>query len=159
MPTGEPLTAHFEWKTIDAHPHVRGARWYAIGGIVVLGGSAYGLVTGSFSTALVFLLIGALYFLLRNRPPREITVRLTSLGMEIAEEVIPWSEIREFWFLIGHEYCELHITPTARLQADRTILLRQEEVPDARAVLLTYLPERPGQQERPVDLIAKIFKL
>lgn len=161
MPTPNVLNlpSIFEWDSLDAPPHVRGSRWYACGAVLVLAGSAWGLLTGSLLTAILFLLIGALYFLIRNRPPEVRRIRLTELGIVIREEVLPWSQFRDFWFLIGSEYSELHLGSASQFSADRKLLIGLADIPRAREVLLAYLPERAGQGERVTDGIARLLKL
>jgi hypothetical protein len=155
----QDLQPLFEWEALDAVPHVRGERWYACGAIVVIVASAWGLITGSLLTALLFLLIGAIYFLLRNRPPQLIRIRLTEVGISVRDEVLPWSQFRDFWFLIGREYCELHLGSAVRFSSDRKFLISLTYIPKARGVLLAYLPERAGQRERMFDAITRILKL
>lgn len=149
-----------EWQTLDSPPHDRSDRWYLWGAVGVLIGCAYGLLTGSFATALVFLLIGAIYFLLRRHAPRTITVRITGVGLVIDEELLPWNMVREFWILVGPTWSQLKLSPQQTLGYERTVLIPGTiDIGAVRQSLLDFIPERTGQGERAIDMLSNYFKL
>lgn len=162
-----PSQVFLEWQTLNAHPHERSARWYAIGGVFILMFAAYGLFEGSWLTTLVALLIGGIYFLLRNAKPKKITVRITGIGMQVEEKVTPWNQIKDFWILLEPLFAELHLAPSGAFQPEITVFIRDPETkasdaPDpglVRETILRFLPERSGMQERSLDSIARLLKL
>ncbi len=162
-----PSQVLLEWQALNVYPHARSARWYLVGGIFVLIGAAYGLFDGSWLTTLLALLIGGMYFLTRNEKPKKITIRITTIGLQVEERVIPWNAMKEFWILLGKDFVELHFAPAKTLQAEITVLIRDPETDPStaidpgivRSVLLSFLPERSGMQERILDTTARLLKL
>lgn len=157
-----------EWQSLDSYPHVRSSRWYSAGGLFVLAFAAYGLFDRSWSTALVALGIGLVYFLLRNTPPRVTSVKVNGLGISMDNTVLPWSIIRHFWILQKPDCIELHLSPRKFLQQETVIFLKNPASPLAtedsdpalvRETLLTFLPERAGMEERMLDTFARLLKL
>ena len=167
MPENAPSQVLLSWQTLSAPPVERSARWYAIGGVLILMFAAYGLFQGSWLTALVAILMGGVYFLMRNEKPKAITVRITGIGMQIEEKIIPWNAIKDFWILLGRNYVELHLAPQGVLQGETVVYIRDPHTPAdssmdpgiVRKTLLQFVPERAGMQERFLDAIARLLKL
>ena len=167
MQSPSPSKILLEWQALDVHPHKRSSRWYMLGGIFILMFAAYGLWEGSWLMALVAILIGGMYFLMRNTAPRKITIRITAIGVQVEENVTPWNQLKDFWILLGPDYSELHFAPQGMAQRELKVFIRDpqttaENAPDPgmiRETLLQFLPERPGMQERFLDSLARILKL
>lgn len=174
MPDSPPSEVLLSWRTLDSVPHVRSARWYTIGGICVLAFAAYGLWDGSWTTAILALLIGGMYFLMRSSAPREIDVQITGIGIVIDGTLTPWNLCKDFWILVPqakgqiseneHQGSELHIAPQKLSGNELVILLPTDKKSGldpavVRETLLMFLPERAGMEERVLDAFAKILKL
>ena len=154
-----PSPILLEWQSLDTYPHERSARWYITGAIFVLLFAAYGLFDGSWSTTLVALLIGGIYFLLRRQQPRMMTVRVNGLGVTIDGTFTPWNLLRNFWIIVDKEHIELHIAPTRLVQPEMVIFLNETDPALVRDTFLSFLPERAGMEERVLDKFAKLLKL
>ncbi len=159
MPERDTSPILLEWQSLDTYPHERSARWYLLGGIFVLLFAAYGLFDGSWSTTLVALLIGGIYFLLRRQKPRMMNVQVTGLGIRIDGTFTPWNLLRNFWIIVGKEHTELHIAPIRLLQPEIVVFLDEINPALVRDTFLSYLPERAGMEERFLDSVARILKL
>ena len=168
MPETEGSQILLQWQSLDSYPHSRSTRWYSIGSLLVLGFAAYGLFDRSWSTALVALGIGLVYFLLRRTPLRIMNVKVNGLGISVDSFFTPWSGIRHFWILRKTDCIELHLLPRRYLQPMIMVFLRNPpsnlspedcDPAKAREVLLTFLPERTGMEERMLDVFARLLKL
>ncbi len=168
MPETETSQILLEWQSLDSYPHARSARWYSVGSLLILGFAAYGLFDRSWSTALVALSLGLVYFLLRNTPPRVMNVKVNGLGIAIDGSFIPWSNIRHFWILQKPDCTELHLLPRRYLQPMITIFLKNppsvlspedSDSAKVRETFLRFLPERTGMEERMLDTFARLLKL
>lgn len=170
MPESPLSQVILAWKSLDSRPYERSPRWYLIGGILLIGLAAYGLFYHSWTTALVAILIGGVYFMTRNVKPREISVQITGIGIQIDNNLIPWSNCKDFWILIpippknskqniSTGMIELHISTQKALQGEVVVFLNDIDPAEVRQTLLTFLPERSGMEERFLDSLAKIFKL
>lgn len=159
MPDAQISETILEWQSLDAYPHERSIRWYSVGAVLVLAFAAYGLFDGSWSTALVALGIGGMYFLLRTHPPRQMTVRITGLGVQVDGSLTPWNLLRNFWILTSTEKIELHLSPTRLLQPEIVVFLDAIDPAHVRDTLLRFLPEKAGMEERTLDSLARLLKL
>jgi hypothetical protein len=159
MPEIDSSPVILSFESLDTYPHERSARWYLFGGIFVLLFAAYGLFDGSWSTTLVALLIGGIYFLLRKQKPRMMNVQITGLGIQIDGTFTPWNLLKSFWIIAGKEHIELHIAPIRLLQPEILLFLNDTNPALVRETLLSFLPERAGMEERFLDSVARILKL
>ena len=159
MPENAPSRVLLEWQTVDSRPHERSARWYLVGGIFVIAFAVYGLLEKSWTTTLLALLIGAMYFLLRNVKPRTIIVQITGLGVNVAGTFTPWNMLRDFWILVAEKHTELHLAPSRSFKGEIVVFVEQVDAADVRNTLLQFLPERTGMEERMLDYLARILKL
>lgn len=159
MPEIETSPIVLEWQSLDAYPHERSRKWYLTGAVFILLFAAYGLFDGSWSTALVALLIGGIYFLLRHQKPRYMTVQVTGLGVRIDGTFTPWNLLRNFWIIVGKDHTELHISPLRLLQPEIVVFLDEVNPALVRDTFLSFLPERAGMEERFLDTVAKVLKL
>ena len=157
-----------KWSTLDAQAHERSASWYFAGTIFIIGFAAYGLFTASWTTTILAILIGGIYFMLRNAKPRRIDVQITGMGVRVEDKFVPWNMCRDFWILIPttksgdtpeKEKPELHISPQRFPQREISVFIDEIDPAEVREVLLQFLPERAGMQERFLDIVARLLKL
>ena len=157
--TQTPTPPVLTWNAPSAHDHDRSPRWYLIGGVAVLVCAVYGILTGSLSFALVSLLIGGLYFLVRKHEMPRRTIALSETGITFEDTFTPYGDLREFWILDTTLATELHITRKRGL--DREIVIHMEKVPidSVREFLSPFLPENLNRKERLIDKFILYFKL
>jgi hypothetical protein len=144
----------------STHPvHERGPRWYLYGGIAVLVMAAYGIVTGTWTLALLTILIGGAYYLVRREPPVMRDVAITTHGFRYGTDFAHWDECKDFWLIRTPGYWELHVRRGRGI--NRELIVQTGDInPNAiRATLSHYLPLRPDQKERMVDLCIRFLKL
>ena len=151
--------ALLEWQSLDSHPHNRSPRWYMIGGIFIIAFAVYGLLDESWTTVLVALLMGGMYFFMRNMKPEFMNVRIDGLGIVVAGKRSPWSSLKEFWILTNEEHAELHISRTSAFYPEITIFIQDTDPAAVRETLLRFIPERKGMNERFLDYVTRILKL
>ena len=168
MPENEISTPLLQWRSLDSRPHNRSARWYMVGGILVLCLAAYGLFDRSWTTTLLALLIGGIYFMLRNVKPKMQDIRITGLGIRVGENFTTWNMCKDFWILLptmrdgtlpANEHPELHIAPQGFRQQEIVVFIQDIDPGDVREALLSFLPERAGMGERFLDTVARFLKL
>ena len=157
--TQTPTPPVLTWNAPSGHDHDRSPQWYLIGGVAVLACAVYGILTGSWSFALVSLLIGGLYFLVRKHEMPRRTIAISETGVNFEGTETPWTGCREFWILDTPLATELHITRKQGL--DREIVIHMEEVPidSVREFISTFLPENLNRRERLVDKFIRYCKL
>lgn len=158
-PSGESPDILLSWNA-QTHPdHKRSDRWYLIGGILVLLGAAYGILTHSWSLSIVILLCGAIYYLLKGHTPEAKTITLTRQGVLFEGAFTRWEDLKSFWLIATPHYTELHMTPRSRTQRMIRIQTGDIPTPDIRLVLSHFLQEESDKQENFIDTFIRICKL
>ncbi|MBT3835078.1 hypothetical protein HOF56_02405 [Candidatus Peribacteria bacterium] len=159
-----------EWQSLDSHPHERSPRWYISGGVVLVGLASYGLFDGSWTTALLAIMLAGVYFIMRRIEARKVNVQITGMGINTDSVFSSWNQCKDFWILMPQprEYTkkslirqipELHISRRGPFKPETTLFLNEIDPAIVRETLLQYLPERPGMEERVLDSLARILKL
>ena len=157
--TQTPTPTVLTWSAPSAHDHDRSPRWYLFGGIAVLACAVYGILTGALSFALVSLLIGGLYFLVRTHEMPKRTIALSETGVTFENTFTPFSDLCEFWILETPLATELHITRRRGLDREIVIHLEGVGVNSVREFLSSFLPENLNRRERLVDKFIRYSKL
>lgn len=152
-------TPELQWSAPITAAHERTTRWYVTGGIVVFAIAAYGLLTGAWSIALVAVMCGAMYFLIRSHSFPDATMTITQNGATLNETYLPWSEAQGFWIMVTPAYAELHIVPKNPRRGEMVIQTGALDLPTLHETLLRHAPELPEKRERLVDAIIRICKL
>jgi hypothetical protein len=157
-PFEKPKNVPLQW-TAPRHPHhERTKTWYIGMGAFVALCLAYALWTAGWSFAVVIVLIGVAYAGLHRTPAAMGTLRIDEEGCTWDGTLIPWERLKDFWILRLPEYNEVHI---ARRRGILEIIVQTGDigVPELRATLSQFLPERPDQAERLIDRIIRLTKL
>lgn len=152
----EPL----EWSAL-AHPeHERSPRWYLYAGLFVLACAVYGIFSGAWSFAVVVVLAGGMYFLLRNAPPVIKTISIQEKGFTLNGKFTDWKDCVDFWIVTTPDYSELHIKKN-KGTLDREVILQTADIPlsTIRSSLSQKIPERSDQGEKTLDMFIRLLKL
>lgn len=152
---------HFYWETPEYKEHKRDVKWYVIGAAILLFFVLYGIATGSASMAIVFILLGGVYYITAEQKPKNVHVIISELGIHFGHRYYPYNTIESFWVLYHPpEVTTLNIQLMKGALRTISIQLSADENPgDIRDFLLTQLPEREGQEEGFFDAISRKFKL
>ncbi len=154
-----PKIPLLDWSA-PTHPvHERSARWYLLGSIAVLGMAAYGIISGNWTLSLLTVLIGGGYFLVRREPPVIRRIVVHDHGFEYDDLKIHWEECKEFWIVRTPNYTELHILRKRGIDRELVIQTANIDQTVIRSTLSHFLPIRPDQRERLVDICIRLFKL
>jgi hypothetical protein len=153
---GGPVLA---WSAPTHHNHDRSPRWYLIGGGVVLAVAAYAALTGAWTLTLVSLIIGGLYYLVRQEATPLKAIRLEQDGVQFERSFTPWRQCKEFWLIETPLFTELHILRSAGLRREIRIQTGDIDPIKIRAFLSQNLPMRVDQRERLFDALIRICKL
>ena len=154
----KPKNVPLQW-TAHRHPdHLRSKKWYIAMGIFIALCLVYALWTAGWSFAIVIVLIGIAYAGLHRTPPAMGTLQIDEEGCTWDNEVISWDRLKDFWIVRLPEYNELHIV---RKRGILEIIVQTGDipVPEIRATLSQFLPERQDQSERLIDRIIRLTKL
>lgn len=156
MQTNTPLLT---WQAPRVPNHERSAAWYAIGGIAVIAAAVFSLLSGAWSLAIVCLLCGALYFLVRDHRFPDITCSLTDKGVQMEDNFLAWSQVKGYWFLTTPAYTELHIVPKNSRSPEMVIQTGTLLPIDIRTFVAGKTDELVEKQERILDILLRLSKL
>ncbi len=153
------IQPQLQWQAPRIANHERGRAWYLIGGALVIATTAYALLTGAWSLAIVSVLCGAMYFLVRDHSFGNATCILNDLGIELDGIFTPWSDVAGYWFLQLPEYTELHFTMKRPHSNDLRIQTGSLPINDLRAFMRDKSVELTDKREGFLDMLIRITKL
>jgi hypothetical protein len=160
METNTPAkTESLTWQAPRVPNHERSTGWYIGGGIVVLASAVFGVLSGVWSLAIVCVLCGALYFLVRNHRFPDINCTLNEKGVQIGETFLSWTQVKGYWFLTTSTYTELHVVPNTPRSADLVIQTGTVLPLDIRTFLAGKTDELVEKQEGIIDILLRLTKL
>lgn len=160
MDTNTPTTTEvLRWQAPRSPNHERSASWYATGGGIVIAGAVYGLLTGVWSLAIVSVLCGAVYFLVRDHRFPDIECSMDDKGVQIADTFMPWTAIKGFWFIPTPTYTEMHFVPKSKRQSDLIIQTGTVPLLTIRSFLAGKTEELVDKQESFIDILLRLTKL
>jgi hypothetical protein len=157
--TQTPLHPVLTWSAASGHDHERTLHWYIGGGVLVLAIAVYAILTSDYTLALVTLLLGGVYFLVRNHRLPLRTIQITERGVSYEGEFTPWSDCQEFWILQTPLANELHVLKRCGVNREIALQTNGVEVEPLRTLLSQFLPENRSRKERWVDKIIRFSKL
>ncbi|TSC79399.1 MAG: Uncharacterized protein G01um101425_679 [Candidatus Peregrinibacteria bacterium Gr01-1014_25] len=153
------VTMLLSWDAPLRQAHERSKRWYMIAGGLVILVAAYSLLTGSWSTAVVAVLLGCIYYLLHGTQPPLKHISLTSHGVYFDGAFTRWEDCTGFWFVIAPGHQRLHIGRKDRKQGDIAIMVENVDAEKVRWTLSQFLSEQTNRSEHFLDTIIRICKL
>ena len=158
IPTPNPTPPLLSWRAPDIHHHKRSPRWYAIGGACVLLGATYGILTGAWTLSVVVILIGGMYFLIRNASPELKHIEITEQGVIFDNVFTNWNDCISFWIIQNPDFTELHIH---RENKEKDIVIQTGNVDPLliRQTLSNFLQEESDRAEGTLDTITRMLKL
>ncbi len=147
------------WSAATHFNHEHTPRWYMTGGAIVLIVAAYGILSGAWTLTLVSLLLGGVYFLVRNEktPLRSIQIEID--GVQFEDSFTPWDQCKDFWLVQTPLFTELKIIRKSRFQSDIRIQTGEIDPTLIRTTLSQFIPLRPDQKEHFLDVIIRLCKL
>lgn len=156
----ETNTPPFLQWNMPVQPHFeRGHQWYLIAGTIVLAVAAYGIITNSWPLAVVSILCGGLYFILRDHTPRETTAALYEKGVLYDGSFHQWDEFVGFWILETPVYTQLRLCNRNKRKPDVAILMNGVSIDDMTLACGTFLPELTDRKETLIDIFSRLAKL
>jgi len=140
-----------EYAEYSKHP-----MWFLAFGIIAAGLVLYGIVSGSWTVALAFLMFGVLGVIAAARKPKAVEIRLTGIGIEINGLLYPHETIRKFWILYHPPHIKaVYFETTAYFNGLVRMELAQQDPRPVREFLDRYLEEELDGEEPVVDVIAR----
>jgi hypothetical protein len=147
------------WQAPSIPVHERTKRWYLTGGVVVVLCAVYGILSGSWLFAVVALLCGGLYFLLKDHLPADKSITVTDQGVMFEQHFVRWDDLSGFWVLETPTYNQLHILRKNPRAGNITILTGSLNLLAVKTAFAEHIPEQTDKRENFFDMIIRLCKL
>lgn len=163
MQRPQPEETLFEWQAPERPFKRRTRQSYTTIGLICLLIALILFFAGQFLPVAVIAAAFFVYYVLSSTPPGEITNKLTTYGIRVADNLYYWEEMGRFWITKKYDKNLLHIE-VARFPFQLTILLGEVDPENMKAVLsevlLNQKPEPTTyekaakwlQEKLPIDL-------
>ena len=147
------------WAAPGYKEHSKGVVWYAVATLSLLGILWYSLMSGSWSTAVVFLLFAGVYVMSMQHKSPDVMSGITELGVQHGTKFYPFSRIKGYWVVYKPpEVKVLHIQLVGKKE-DISIELGNQSPVQVRNLLSREIPEIEGKGEPFLNYVTRILKL
>ena len=117
----------------------------------------YAFYTRNFLFALIVVMMVLMLFTASAKPKNNLTI--TSGGIKLANQNIPWKDITKFWIIYQPPEVKTLPCDLSLLMPQISIPLEQQNPVQLRELLLKYVPEDlTKQEESNVDALSRILK-
>lgn len=155
--TTEPIIA---WDAQSHMHYERSPQWYSKAGILAVALTAYAIITGAWTFAIVILLCAAFAFLMRNERPKPKHIAIAMGGIKLEREFFAWQYVLGFWIILTPKYHELHFEVQApRIRQLQILLPPGLDPADLRDLLQNFALELRDRKEPILDMIIRLCKI
>ncbi len=157
-PYGEEIHS---WLIDEYERHERGPLWYAIAFIVGVGMVLYAMITQNFLFAIIVIMGGIIVGLSSMREPRRLLFQMTSRGVLVGDEFVPYKNLKSFWILYDppHTKC-LYLDFRNSITPHIRVALEDQDPLKVRSALLEFLHEESSREGEPIsELLGRVLKL
>lgn len=159
IPRAQHSNVLIAWTSPSFQKHEKGIAWYIIAALLLGGILWYSLMSGSWSTALVFLLFAGVYLMNSRHEPMDAVTAITDLGIQHGRKFFSYGEIKGYWLAYKPPQVKvLHIRLSGR-KGEVEIDLNDQSPAEVRAILSREIPEIEGKGEPFVNYVTRILKL
>lgn len=149
------------WQVDEYARHERGPVWYAVAFLIALSFVLYAIVTRNFLFALIVIMGGVVIGLSALREPQKIPFQVTTRGVSLGNQFVPFRELRSFWILYEPPQLKnLYFDFRSPLTPHLVVSLEEEDPVALRRTLLEYLGEDPTQEQEPLtEVLGRFLKI
>ncbi len=148
------------WEAPEYIQQEKNRKWYLIAGIVVLTVALMAAFTDNITLALAVLVFAGVYYYLQTQhPPRNITIRITEMGIYAGDMYFPYQSIKAFWIINEHGIKTLNLRVLNRYHSDVVIQFDGQDPAQVRNYLIGRIPEWEGKHVTATDIFLRLLKL
>lgn len=147
------------WSAKAKVDHARGGVWFVASGIFCGLMVMYGVLSGSYMVAVIFVLLPVAFHFVRNENHQTHSANIQEQGFEFDGALVPWDELQEFWILQGKGYYELHVAFKKNRKGEIVIQTGANDPMVVRDTLAQFIPQTTGKREKILDAIIRFCKL
>lgn len=147
-----------EWQAPEFRHYPKNAAWFITFIIIVAMLVVYQVYQRDWFGAISVAVIAILFGVFAMHRPGIVTVKLTTLGLQIDDTNIPYNNIKQFWIVDNQHHKTLNIDTTAYLNHQLSIELEDQDADEVQEILAELLPEKEEAQETTAQRIAHKLK-
>lgn len=148
------------WKAPEFGHHPKSKQWFLIAGVLMILLIAYAILTNSATMAIVFIVLGGVYYLTHRQRPQIIDVQITELGIYAGRTFYPYNTINAFWIVYHPPFVStLNLQLSSKTNQRVVIQLNQQNPIEVRKLLANEIPEIEGEQESLTDIATRLLRL
>ncbi|MBX4188160.1 MAG: hypothetical protein KW793_03425 [Candidatus Doudnabacteria bacterium] len=147
------------WQAPEFKEYAKHPLWFVGFSLTVALLVLFGIFTKSWTTSVVFLLMGILGVVYASQRPRTITVKVNGLGVQVDNLMYSFKTIKKFWIVYyPPEVKVLYLETSAYLNRIMKLELLNQDPIELRDFLKTYVEEDLEGEENLVDVISRKIK-
>jgi len=149
------------FKALEREYYYKTIGWYVLATLLTIIAVSYFIWNGSFTSAIVFVLILSVIFLFGNHPPRIIEIHITDNGVYIDKKYYSFKEINCFW-IVNDKKTNIHaLYLETGKKILRVISIQLHDIDDdvIKNVLNEYINEDLEREEPTHSKTRRIFKI
>ena len=160
-PNEEQENRQLSFKAMEREHYHKTTEWYIVATLLTMITVSYFIWNGSFTSAIVFVLILSVMFLFGNHPPRIIEIHITDNGIYIDSTYYRFKDINCFW-IVNNKKTNIH---ALYLETGKKILriisIQLHDIDDdlIRNVLNGHLDEDLSREEPTHSKTRRILKI
>ena len=148
-----------EWQAPEFRYYPKNAAWFITFGLIVAMLIAYELFQQDWFGAISIFIIAVLFAVFALHRPKDVVVRISTHGIHVDDNQIPYTHIKKFWIVDNDNHSTLNLETTAYLNHLLAIELNDQDADEVYEVLAELLPENEEEtEENLAQRIAHRFK-
>lgn len=148
-----------EWKSPEFIVYSRGKRWYILAAIILFAVFAYSTFVRDWFIAFMTVFLGVALILNTRRKAKEVSYRITQLGIYVNDNLHPFSEIHSFWLTLTADQRIVNIVFRKKYLPALPILFFGIDPVTLKNTLLRYIPELEDRTETIAEKLTRILKI
>jgi hypothetical protein len=152
-------TTLLEWTAPEFIEYSRSTVWYILFGIGLSVVFIYSIFKHDWIMAVLTVLFGVALFLYTRKKAKDVTYRITSLGVYCNEHLYPFDNLQTFWLNLNDEQRILNLIFREKLLPAIQILFYGIEPETIKKTLTKYIPELENHEESMADKLSRILKI
>ena len=153
------LPKEISWQALEFPEYKKHPLWFMALAVIIAALVVFGIYTNSWTTIVVFSLLGIMAFIHSSKRPQTIAVRLDGTGIHLNDVSYNYAIIKKYWIIYSPaEVKVLYLETTSYLDHTVKIELGNQDPRPVKDFLKQYLEEDLDGEERFVDVVARKIK-
>jgi hypothetical protein len=135
------------WQAPEFRHYHKSAAWYITLAVIVVAIIAFQLVQKDIFGAVSIFIVALFVAIFSRQKPQIVNIALTSKGLYVGDNHIPYKAIRHFWVVHNQNHKTLNLETTTYLNRTVVLELEDQDPEQVRQILVELLPEHESTEE------------